>query len=142
MPPCGDIVCARLCVRKRRYRHRVSLSAPGFSQSDPSNSTNFMRMMFSNPCEEYKANEVLVCALDRILIPHVGQRQTSSTLMVRLAGFSGANPFALNVTRCACLCGIAHCFANEAALNMHEESGSLLRVSSSRTRRARGHLAQ
>src|SRR5437762_10674818 len=79
---------------------------------------NLMRMMFSVPCEEYKINDVLVRALDRILILHADHEQNASTSTVRLAGSSGANPFACIASGSACRWGPAHGGANEAALNM------------------------
>jgi citrate synthase len=79
---------------------------------------NFMRMMFGVPAEEYQSNEVLVRALDRILILHADHEQNASTSTVRLAGSSGANPFACIASGIACLWGPAHGGANEAALNM------------------------
>ena len=75
-----------------------------------------MRMMFSVPCEEYKVNDVLVRALDRIFILHADHEQNASTSTVRLAGSSGANPFACIAAGIACLWGPAHGGANEAAL--------------------------
>ena len=84
-----------------------------------------MYMMFSNPCEPYKPNEVLVRALDRILILHADHEQNASTSTVRLAGSSGANPFACIAAGIACLWGPAHGGANEAALSMLEEIGSV-----------------
>ncbi len=84
-------------------------------------SANFMRMMFSVPTEEYKVNDVLVRALDRILILHADHEQNASTSTVRLAGSSGANPFACISTGIACLWGPAHGGANEACLHMLEE---------------------
>ncbi len=84
-------------------------------------SANFMRMMFSVPTEEYKVNDVLVRALDRILILHADHEQNASTSTVRLAGSSGANPFACISTDIACLWGPAHGGANEACLHMLEE---------------------
>jgi len=95
-----------------------------YPQNNLSYSANFMRMMFSNPCEEYKVNDVLVRALDRILILHADHEQNASTSTVRLAGSSGANPFACIAAGIACLWGPAHGGANEAALNMLEEIGS------------------
>jgi citrate synthase len=92
-----------------------------YPRNDLSYSANFMRMMFSNPCEEYKVNDVLVRALDRILILHADHEQNASTSTVRLSGSSGANPFACIAAGIACLWGPAHGGANEAALNMLEE---------------------
>src|SRR5436190_900454 len=79
---------------------------------------NFMRMMFGVPAEEYEPNDVLVRALDRILILHADHEQNASTSTVRLAGSSGANPFACIASGIACLWGPAHGGANEAALQM------------------------
>ena len=81
-------------------------------------SSNFMRMMFGVPAEDYQVNDVLVRALDRILILHADHEQNASTSTVRLAGSSGANPFACIAAGIACLWGPAHGGANEAALNM------------------------
>ncbi|MDR5818501.1 MULTISPECIES: citrate synthase [unclassified Caballeronia] len=96
-----------------------------YPKNELSYSANFMYMMFSNPCEEYKVNDVLVRALDRILILHADHEQNASTSTVRLAGSSGANPFACIAAGIACLWGPAHGGANEAALNMLEEIGSV-----------------
>jgi citrate synthase len=96
-----------------------------YPRNDLSYSANFMHMMFSNPCEEYKINDVLVRALDRILILHADHEQNASTSTVRLAGSSGANPFACIAAGIACLWGPAHGGANEAALNMLEQIGTV-----------------
>src|SRR3954466_12703377 len=82
---------------------------------------NFMRMCFAVPCEEYKVNPVLAKALDTIFILHADHEQNASTSTVRLAGSSGANPFACIAAGIACLWGPAHGGANEAALKMLEE---------------------
>ena len=89
---------------------------------------NFFHMMFGTPCEEYRPNPVLVRALDRILILHADHEQNASTSTVRLAGSSGANPFACIAAGIACLWGPAHGGANEAALKMLEEIGDVSRV--------------
>ena len=86
-------------------------------------SANFLRMCFSVPCEEYKVNAVLARALDRIFILHADHEQNASTSTVRLAGSSGANPFACIAAGIACLWGPAHGGANEAALKMLGEIG-------------------
>jgi len=96
-----------------------------YPRNDLSYSANFMHMMFGNPCEEYKVNDVLVRALDRILILHADHEQNASTSTVRLAGSSGANPFACIAAGIACLWGPAHGGANEAALNMLKEIGTV-----------------
>jgi citrate synthase len=80
--------------------------------------SNFMRMMFGVPAEDYEVNPVLVRALDRIMILHADHEQNASTSTVRLAGSSGANPFACIAAGIACLWGPAHGGANEAALQM------------------------
>jgi citrate synthase len=80
-------------------------------------------MCFSVPCEDYKANAVLARALDRIFILHADHEQNASTSTVRLAGSSGANPFACIAAGIACLWGPAHGGANEAALKMLGEIG-------------------
>jgi citrate synthase len=92
-----------------------------YPKNDLSYTANFMRMMFGVPAEEYTVNEVLVRALDRILILHADHEQNASTSTVRLAGSSGANPFACIASGIACLWGPAHGGANEAALNMLED---------------------
>jgi citrate synthase len=79
---------------------------------------NFLHMCFAVPCEEYKINPVLADALDKILILHADHEQNASTSTVRIAGSSGANPFACIAAGIACLWGPAHGGANEAALNM------------------------
>ena len=89
---------------------------------------NFMHMMFATPAEEYKPNPVLARALDRILILHADHEQNASTSTVRLAGSSGANPFACISAGIACLWGPAHGGANEACLNMLEEIGDVSRI--------------
>jgi citrate synthase len=96
--------------------YKYSIGQPFmYPRNDLSYSANFMRMMFGNPCEEYKVNDVLVRALDRILILHADHEQNASTSTVRLAGSSGANPFACIAAGIACLWGPAHGGANEAA---------------------------
>ena len=92
-------------------------------------SANFMRMLFSVPAEEYKVNATLARALDRIFILHADHEQNASTSTVRLAGSSGANPFACVAAGIACLWGPAHGGANEACLDMLEEIGDVSRVS-------------
>jgi citrate synthase len=89
---------------------------------------NFMRMTFSVPAEEYKVNPVLSKALDTIFILHADHEQNASTSTVRLAGSSGANPFACIAAGIACLWGPAHGGANEAALKMLEEIGTVDRI--------------
>jgi citrate synthase len=89
---------------------------------------NFMRMMMGDPCDDYLPNPVLVRALDRILILHADHEQNASTSTVRLAGSSGANPYACVAAGIACLWGAAHGGANEAVLNMLEQIGDVSRI--------------
>jgi citrate synthase len=106
--------------------YKYSIGQPFvYPKNELSFSANFMRMMFSTPCEEYVVNDVLVRALDRILILHADHEQNASTSTVRLAGSSGANPFACIAAGIACLWGPAHGGANEAALSMLEQIGSV-----------------
>jgi citrate synthase len=92
-----------------------------YPRNDLSYTANFMRMMFAVPAEEYKTNDVLVRALDRIFVLHADHEQNASTSTVRLCGSSGTNPFAAIAAGVACLWGPAHGGANEACLNMLEE---------------------
>ena len=89
---------------------------------------NFLRMIFAVPAEEYVVNPVVEKALDRIFILHADHEQNASTSTVRLAGSSGANPFACIAAGIACLWGPAHGGANEAALNMLHEIGTPDRI--------------
>jgi citrate synthase len=89
---------------------------------------NFLYMMFAVPCEEYRPNPVLVRAFDRILTLHADHEQNASTSTVRLAGSSGANPFACISAGIAALWGPAHGGANEAVLKMLEEIGDVSQV--------------
>ncbi len=90
--------------------------------------SNFLRMCFAVPCEEYKPNPVLARAMDRIFILHADHEQNASTSTVRLAGSTGANPFACIAAGIACLWGPAHGGANEAALKMLSEIGTVDRI--------------
>jgi len=129
-----------LDISKEEHRHVASIRliskmptlvamAYKYSQGQPfayprnklSYTANFMHLMFSTPCDEYVPNEVLVRALDRILILHADHEQNASTSTVRLAGSSGANPFACIAAGIATLWGPAHGGANEAALRMLED---------------------
>ncbi|MFO0236338.1 MAG: citrate synthase, partial [Burkholderiales bacterium] len=92
-----------------------------YPQNKLSYSANFMRMMFGTPCADYEVNDVLVRALDRILILHADHEQNASTSTVRLAGSSGANPFACIAAGIATLWGPAHGGANEACLQMLDQ---------------------
>ena len=90
--------------------------------------SNFLYMTFAVPCEEYKVNPILSRAMDRIFILHADHEQNASTSTVRLAGSSGANPFACIAAGIACLWGPAHGGANEAALKMLMEIGTVDRI--------------
>ncbi|HXS51376.1 MAG TPA: citrate synthase [Usitatibacter sp.] len=99
--------------------YKYSMGQPFmYPKNDLSYTANFMRMMFGVPAEEYQVNDVLVRAMDRIFILHADHEQNASTSTVRLAGSSGANPFACIASGIACLWGPAHGGANEAALQM------------------------
>ncbi|RCL00806.1 MAG: citrate synthase [Candidatus Tokpelaia sp. JSC188] len=89
---------------------------------------NFLHMCFSIPCVEYKVNPILARAMDKIFILHADHEQNASTSTVRLAGSSGANPFACIAAGIACLWGPAHGGANEACLKMFEQIGSVKRI--------------
>lgn len=99
-----------------------------YPSNDLDYASNFLRMCFAVPCEEYTANPVLARAMDRIFILHADHEQNASTSTVRLAGSSGANPFACIAAGIACLWGPAHGGANEAALNMLAEIGSVDKI--------------
>ncbi|MEH6676504.1 citrate synthase [Phenylobacterium sp.] len=94
-------------------------------RNDLSYAENFLRMCFSVPAEDWKPNPVLTRAMDRIFILHADHEQNASTSTVRLAGSSGANPFACIAAGIACLWGPSHGGANEEALNMLAEIGSV-----------------
>jgi citrate synthase len=91
-------------------------------------SANFLHMCFAVPCEEYKVDPILARAMRRIFILHADHEQNASTSTVRLAGSSGANPFACISAGIACLWGPAHGGANEAALEMLMEIGTVDRI--------------
>jgi citrate synthase len=109
--------------------HKYSTGSPFmYPQNKLNYVENFMRMMSATPCEEFVPNPVLVRALDRILILHADHEQNASTSTVRLAGSSGANPFACITAGIACLWGAAHGGANEAVLNMLIEIDNVSRI--------------
>ncbi|MEF2073230.1 citrate synthase [Consotaella aegiceratis] len=99
-----------------------------YPQNRLSYAENFLHMCFATPCEPYEVNPVLARAMDRIFILHADHEQNASTSTVRLAGSSGANPFACIAAGIACLWGPAHGGANEAALNMLMEIGTKDRI--------------
>ena len=109
--------------------YKYSIGQPFvYPRNDLDYSANFLQMCFGVPCEDYKFNPVLSRAMDRIFILHADHEQNASTSTVRLAGSSGANPFACIAAGIACLWGPAHGGANEAALNMLHEIGSVDRI--------------
>jgi citrate synthase len=109
--------------------YKYSMGQPFvYPRNDLSYTANFMRMMFAVPAEEYKVNDVLVRAMDRIFILHADHEQNASTSTVRLCGSSGANPYACIAAGIASLWGPAHGGANEAALQMLEEIGDVSKV--------------
>ncbi|OGS94392.1 MAG: citrate (Si)-synthase [Gallionellales bacterium RIFCSPLOWO2_12_FULL_57_18] len=109
--------------------HKYYIGAPFmYPKNKYSYAENFMYMMFATPAEDYEPNPVLVRALDRIFILHADHEQNASTSTVRLAGSSGANPFACIASGIAALWGPAHGGANEATLKMLEEIGDISRV--------------
>ena len=109
--------------------YKYSIGQPFiYPSNDVDYTSNFLRMCFAVPCEEYKVNPVFSKAMDRIFILHADHEQNASTSTVRLAGSSGANPFACIAAGIACLWGPAHGGANEAALNMLNEIGTVDRI--------------
>ncbi|OCQ51775.1 Citrate synthase [Photorhabdus australis subsp. thailandensis] len=106
--------------------YKYSIGQPFvYPRNDLSYAGNFLHMMFSTPCEEYKVNPILERAMDRIFILHADHEQNASTSTVRTAGSSGANPFACIAAGIASLWGPAHGGANEACLRMLEEIQSV-----------------
>jgi citrate synthase len=99
-----------------------------YPQNDLSYTGNFLRMTFGVPAENYEVNPIVERAMERIFILHADHEQNASTSTVRLAGSSGANPFACIAAGIACLWGPAHGGANEAALNMLREIGRVERI--------------
>ena len=90
--------------------------------------SNFLHMCFAVPCEEYVVQPALAKAMDRIMMLHADHEQNASTSTVRLAGSSGANPFACIAAGIACLWGPAHGGANQACLEMLKEIGTVERI--------------
>ncbi|WP_374349227.1 citrate synthase [Chitinimonas sp.] len=114
-----------IAAQAYRYNRGLPLSYPkaGLSYSE-----NFLHMMFSTPVAEYKVNPITAKALDRIFTLHADHEQNASTSTVRLAGSSGANPFACIASGIACLWGPSHGGANEAVLKMLDEIGDVSKV--------------
>ncbi len=109
--------------------YKYSIGQPYVNpRNDLEYASNFLHMCFSVPCEEMTISPVLARAMDRIFILHADHEQNASTSTVRLAGSSGANPFACIAAGIACLWGPSHGGANEAALDMLAEIGSVDRI--------------
>ncbi len=109
--------------------HKYSLGQPFmYPRNDLDYAANFLYMTFGVPCEPYQVNPVLARAMDRIFILHAVHEQNASTSTVRLAGSSGANPFACIAAGIASLWGPAHGGANEAVLKMLREIGNKSRI--------------
>ncbi len=109
--------------------YKYSMGQPFlYPKNDLSYTGNFLRMTFGVPAEEYEVDPVIESAMDKIFILHADHEQNASTSTVRLAGSSGANPFACIAAGIACLWGPAHGGANEAALNMLREIGTPDRI--------------
>ena len=111
------------------WAYKYSLGQPFiYPRNDLGYAENFLYMMFATPCEDYEVNPILAKAMDRILILHADHEQNASTSTVRLAGSSGANPFACIAAGIASLWGPAHGGANEAVLTMLKEIGDKKRI--------------
>jgi citrate synthase len=109
--------------------HKYAIGQPFiYPNNELSFAENFLNMMFATPCEKYKVNPVAAKAIDKLFILHADHEQNASTSTVRLAGSSGANPFACLAAGVASLWGPAHGGANEAVLLMLEEIGSKDRI--------------
>ncbi len=114
-------------IAARAYKYAIGQPFV-YPRNELAYSDNFLRMCFAVPAEEFKVNPIFARAMDRIFILHADHEQNASTSTVRLAGSSGANPFACIAAGIACLWGPAHGGANEAALNMLAEIGSVDRI--------------
>ena len=109
--------------------YKYSIGQPFvYPRNDLDYASNFLHMCFAVPAEEYKVDPALARAMDRIFTLHADHEQNASTSTVRLAGSSGANPFACIAAGIACLWGPAHGGANQAALEMLQEIGSVDRI--------------
>ncbi|RMH46555.1 MAG: citrate (Si)-synthase, partial [Alphaproteobacteria bacterium] len=111
------------------WAYKYSIGQPFvYPRNDLDYAANFLHMCFAVPAEEYEVSPVVARAMDRIFMLHADHEQNASTSTVRLAGSSGANPFACIAAGIACLWGPAHGGANEAALNMLREIGTVDRI--------------
>jgi citrate synthase len=131
-PEQRDIASIRMVAKMptiAAMAYKYSIGQPFiYPRNELNYAANFLHMCFAVPCEEYKVDPILARAMDRIFILHADHEQNASTSTVRLAGSSGANPFACISAGIACLWGPAHGGANEAALNMLYEIGSVDRI--------------
>ena len=121
-------ICAYRLISKMptlaAMAYKYSIGQPFmYPRNNLSYGGNFLHMMFSTPCEEYEVNPVFARAMDKVFLLHADHEQNASTSTVRLAGSSGANPFACIAAGIAALWGPAHGGANEAVLNMLDEIG-------------------
>lgn len=126
-------VCAYRLISKMptlaAMAYKYSIGQPFmYPRNDLSYGGNFLHMMFATPCEEYQVNPVLARAMDRIFLLHADHEQNASTSTVRLAGSSGANPFACIAAGIAALWGPAHGGANEAVLVMLDQIGTVDKI--------------
>jgi len=111
------------------WAYKFSIGQPFvYPRNDLDYASNFLRMCFSVPAEEYEVNPILSRAMDRIFTLHADHEQNASTSTVRLASSSGANPFACIAAGIACLWGPAHGGANQACLEMLREIGTVDRI--------------
>ena len=109
--------------------YKYSIGQPHvYPNNELSYAENFLHMCFSVPAEKYKVSKTIASAMDKIFILHADHEQNASTSTVRLAGSSGANPYACIAAGIACLWGPSHGGANEACLNMLREIGSVDRI--------------
>jgi citrate synthase len=127
-----DIAAIRMIAKMptiAAMAYKYSIGQPFiYPRNDLDYASNFLYMSFAVPCDEYRVNPVLSRAMDRIFILHADHEQNASTSTVRLASSSGANPFACIAAGIACLWGPAHGGANEAALKMLMEIGTVDRI--------------
>jgi len=111
------------------WAYKYSIGQPFvYPRNDLDYASNFLRMCFAVPAEEYEVNPILARAMDRIFTLHADHEQNASTSTVRLASSSGANPFACIAAGIACLWGPAHGGANQACLEMLREIGTVDRI--------------
>ncbi|HBC56414.1 MAG TPA: citrate (Si)-synthase, partial [Gammaproteobacteria bacterium] len=124
----GDRLIAKMpTIAAMCYKHRIGQPFM-YPKNDKGYTENFLYMMFGVPCEEYQVSPALIQAMDRILILHADHEQNASTSTVRLAGSSGANPYACISAGISSLWGPAHGGANEAVLQMLNNIGDVKQI--------------